>query len=134
VNKTAIQVEVVPGDISDSSMLNFTYEVTEFGEQGMTVQLNFTNAIEVSSNATDYIKVTFWGWWNFTDTEGLTFAPEEVRIKEMPTQIPLGPHVDWISGLGVVTQISVTVVISASLMMSYCYDSSINYVLGLLEN
>ena len=134
MNKTSIQVEIVPNDVSDTSMLLFDYEITEFGKESMTVQLNFTNAKEVSSNATDYIKVTFWGWWNFTDTEGLTFAPEKVITQEIPTQIPLGPHVDWISGLGEVTQISVTVAITTSLLTSYCLDGSINYVIAMLEN
>jgi len=71
--------------------MEFEYEITSFDEDGMTIQFNFTNATEVSINRLpDNLRVTFWAWNLFVDTNGTTFAPKQIRLKSLPTQVPLG--------------------------------------------
>ena len=84
--KPAIEIEVLAGNDTDQSLLEFEYEITSFDEFSMTIQFNFTNANEVSINRLpDNLRVTFWAWNLFVDTNGTTFEPKQIRLKSMPT-------------------------------------------------
>jgi len=99
--KPAIEIEVIPGNDTDGkSSLGFDYEITSFDEDGMTIQFNFTNATEVSMNfSPDSVKITFWAWNLFIDTDGTTFKPAQIRQRNLPPQIPLG-HLSALRNMG----------------------------------
>jgi len=84
--KPAIEIEVLAGNDTDQSNLKFDYEITSFDAYEMTIQFNFTNATEVSMNRLpDTLRVTFWAWNLFIDTNGMTFAPMQIRQRNLPT-------------------------------------------------
>jgi len=132
--KPAIEFEVIAGNDTDQSRLQFEYEITSFDEDGMTVQFNFTNATEVSINRMpDYLKVTFWAWNLFVDTNGTTFKPQQITIKNLPTQVPLG-QVSALKSLGVVATVSMGSTISFNFLLNVLLAGSLNLLWGMLEN
>jgi hypothetical protein len=69
----ALQVRAVPGYQSLKEILALSYNITEFTERQMKLQLNFTNATQVSLNTEpDSLEIKFVGNYFYFDTHGLT--------------------------------------------------------------
>ena len=55
-----LKVEVIPAPEQDINMLSFYWNVTAYSEQYIEFQLNFTNALYVSSkDEADLLRITF---------------------------------------------------------------------------
>jgi len=132
--KPAIEIEVLAGNDTDQSLLEFEYEITSFDEFAMTIQFNFTNAIEVSINRLpDNLRVTFWAWNLFVDTNGATFEPKQIIQKDMPTQVPAG-QISILKSIGKVAEVSMGSTISANFVTNVLISGSLSLLWGMLEN
>jgi hypothetical protein len=56
----------------------------------MTVQLNFTNAIQVSANDPDMLEAKFVGNFFFFDQDGMVLPKDKTIYKELPLQMQFG--------------------------------------------
>jgi len=132
--KPAIEIKVLAGNDTDQSLLGFEYEITSFDEFAMTIQFNFTNETEVSINRLpDNLRITFWAWNLFVDTNGTTFEPKQIRMKVMPTQIPLG-QISILKRIGKFAEVSMGSTFSANFVISLIIGGSLNFLWGMLEN
>jgi len=132
--KPAIEIEVLAGNDTDQSLLEFEYEITSFDEFAMTIQFNFTNAKEVSINRLpDNLRVTFWAWNLFVDTNGTTFEQKQIRLKSMPTQIPLG-QISILKSIGKVAEVGTTSSLGVNFLTNLIIGGSLNLLWSMLEN
>ena len=100
------KVDVIPGDDSDPTKLNFGWQVDLMSERLIQLQMIFEEAVYVSSNdEPDILKVTFIDKYMFVGKNGMPieFADERRRSLQgsdepqflsiervMPTQIQYG--------------------------------------------
>jgi hypothetical protein len=55
-----LEVKVIPGIYSNPNDLGFTFNVTSFTKDFLTIELNFTNATQISSQEVpDHLQITF---------------------------------------------------------------------------
>jgi hypothetical protein len=62
-----LQIRAKPGQSTLKENLALSYNITEYVERKMTVQLNFTNAIQVSATDSDTLEAKFVGNFFFFD-------------------------------------------------------------------
>ena len=67
----ALQVRAKPGKSTLPVNLGLLYNITEYSPRKMTIQLNFTNAIQVSAYDPDNLEVKFVGNFFFFSEDGL---------------------------------------------------------------
>ena len=72
--------------------MRLSYNITKFTSSNMEVQLNFTKAIQVSSNIgfPDYLEATFVGNFFFFDTDGMVLPKNKVVSYKLPSQMQFG--------------------------------------------
>jgi len=83
-----VQIYVEPGEMSDPSSLNFSYEVQSFTDTSVQLKLDFDQASSVSvSPEPDYLVIVI---KDFRDKSGNLIAKDQLIRKPIPTQMDGG--------------------------------------------
>ena len=85
-----MQIRAKPGRSTSKENLALSYNITEYVERKMTVQLNFTSAIQVSANDPDTLEAKFVGNFFFFDQDGMVLPKDKTIYKELPLQMQFG--------------------------------------------
>jgi len=129
----AFELKVVPGFYSKLENVEFEYEVVNQTATELHVQLNFTN-FEWISFMTDpeWLYITFWDPSNFTNSQGVSVAPETQLIRQLPPQVSL-KDLEFAHSFGKIVQIAIVTVAVVTVILSPCYSFSLQYLLGMLK-
>lgn len=79
-----VEPEVIPGEYSNRTNLDFGWECKKFTPEMMTIQLNFTQADCVSMfSERDSIILHYNGYQYFRSEDGQTFPPESFAKRSL---------------------------------------------------
>jgi hypothetical protein len=109
--------------VSDTGNQNFTYTVTNFTENNMSIQIYFSDPATLSTRGitSDQIKVTFWSSDLLQGFNGVKIVEGQTIQKSIIPQIE--PIVaDEASKLGLTIGILVAVVIGLGLLIAYFFE------------
>ena len=94
IDETALELLIIPGEeeVVDTSKLGFTWNVTAFSKEKMKIELNFENAIYISSSSQkDKLQIRVLKENPFIAEKTQLRVPEDTySIKKLSTQLPKG--------------------------------------------
>lgn len=130
-----LQVELVPGENSNRTLLGMGYEADFVDSQRILIKLLFDTASAVSANQPeDILKLSFWGPF-FDAVDGLPLDVSNIVIEApLPPQVPAGAVTETIAATGDAMQATSITVLAGNSIINLLLAGSLAEVWGMINN
>ena len=136
INSTVIQLEIVPDEPdTDMTLLEFTWNVTDFTASTMTIHMYFTKPVYVSSRSVrDQLQLTILDSHSFKSTESNLFLTEGEKLAyTIPSQLAQSKANDLlISSVGSVETVANTALVG-NFIINILISGALNFLWGMIN-